>query len=128
MLSAQNDLISSLKLGENEQNCYSILARLFPGQTAASVMTQHSSSVNNKHTACHITSSRSCSSSANSSSSSNAVRQLATPPLQQDQQQPRQWELLTRPLPPIQGDSNDEMRFHDEISQIKKKVCRFLKN
>ena len=125
MLSAQNDLISSLKLGENEQNCYSILARLFPGQTVTNVMVQHSSSVN-KHIS-HVTCS-SANSSSSSSNNSSAVRQLATPPLQQEQQPgvPRQWELLSRPLPPIQGDSDDEIKFHNEISQIKKKVRRSL--
>ena len=112
MLSAQNDLRSSLKLGENEQNCYSILARLFPGQTAASVMAQYSSSVNND-----VISYVTCSSSANST-----IRQLATPPLQQEPGVARQWELLSRPLPPIQGDSDEETKFHNEISQIKRKV------
>lgn len=112
MLSAQNDLITSLRLGENEQNCYSILARLFPGQTAASVMAQHSPLV--KKEISHFT----C------SSTNSKVQLLATPPLQQELGVARQWELLSRPLPPIQdaGWSNEETKFHYEISQIKKKV------
>ena len=102
-------------MGENEQNCYSILARLFPGQTAASVMAQHSP-VKKEITTHHITS---C-----SSSTATMLCHLATPPLQ-EVGVARQWELLSRPLPPIKGDrewSDEERRFHSDINQIKKKV------
>ena len=95
-------------MGEDEKNCYSILARLFPGQSAASVMAER---IPVKHiTPC--------------SSSSNSVCHLATPPLQ-EVGVARQWELLSRPLPPIKGDtewSDEERQFHYDINQIKKKV------
>lgn len=100
-------------MGENEQNCYSILARLFPGQTAANVMAQPSP-VKKEITTHHIT----------SCSSSTMLRHLATPPLQ-ELGVARQWELLSRPLPPIKGDrewSDEERQFHCDINQIKKKV------
>lgn len=109
--SAQKDLIASLNLGENEQNCFSILARLFPGQTAASVMCQQSPVVVT-HVKC-------------SSSNTSIIRPLATPPLQQELGVARQWELLSRPLPPIKGDRgwcDEEKKFHYEMNQIKKKV------
>lgn len=111
MLSAQNDLISGLKLGENEQNCYSILARLFPGQTATSVMAHRSTEV--KKETIYVT----C------SPANSTLQHLATPPLQQEPGIARQWELLSRPLPPIDTRWSDEdAKFHSDISQIKKKV------
>lgn len=118
MLTAQKDLITSLKLGENEQNCYSILSRLFPGQTATSVMAQHfpvAAAAAKKQTTHIVT----------TSSSNNTMPHLATPPLQQEVGVARQWELLSKPLPPIKGNtewSNEERIFHYEINQIKKKV------
>lgn len=115
MQTAQKDLVTSLKLGEKEQNCYSILARLFPGQTAADVIAQHTAV---KTRIDHVT-----------NSLSNTTYNLATPPLQQEMGVARQWELLSRPLPPIRVDtewSNEEREFHHEIYQIKKKVYTML--
>ena len=59
-----------------------------------------------------------------SSSNTTMLRHLATPPLQ-EVGVARQWELLSRPLPPIKGDtewSDEERQFHYDINQIKKKV------
>jgi len=109
---AQKDLITSLKLGENEQNCYSILARLFPGQTAVTVMATHLPTVAAKN-------------ETTSSSSNNTIHHLATPPLQQEVGVARQWESLGKPLPPIKGItelSNEERTFYCEINEVKKKV------
>ena len=99
-------------MGESEQNCYSILARLFPGQTAASVMGQQSSVKKDK-------------SPCTTSLSHNITTcHLATSPLQ-EVGVVRHWELLSRPLPPIKGDtqSNEaERKFHFDINHTKKKV------
>jgi len=99
MGSAQADMITALQLGETEQNCYSILARLFPGQTAATLLSQQSPVKQPDNSASDVTSSK-------------VVLSKPVTSLQ---------EVLNKPLPPI-GQSDQERLFHHRISVAKKQV------
>jgi len=90
-------MITAIKLGETEQNCYSILARLFPGQTAATLL----SPVKQQHDT-----------NTSDVTSSKAVLNKPVTSLQ---------EVLNKPLPPI-GQSDQERSFHYQISTAKKQV------
>ena len=111
-------MIKALQLGETEQNCYSILARLFPGQSAATllpVMKQNDSVTTPreglKKRLAPVTSSS---------------KQLApaTPPREVlTKAETFPWEVLTKPLPPI----GQEKSFNREISEAKKQVWWLVK-
>ena len=99
-------MITALQLGETEQNCFSILARLFPGQTAATLIPPTTEQPPVKE--CDTTVPR-----------ATSKRVVVNKPVTSPQ------EVLNKPLPPI-GQSDKERLFHHQISQAKKQVRYYI--